>query len=207
MASIASHQEHHLDLIDSDGAFTFPIGRRGHHPAAQLNALIGPASQTNKILFKMLRATFPLRPHRRCASPGTGQPRHPPHPAQQSPAHLHHPRHPPYLRHFALTRLPFETPAHTDELFESNARREAEARLHHLIELKGIGLITGEVGSGTVHAVSATSSVSSRTLASNWGRYASQRAESALGSRSSELFEGVMLPNTPNTSSASRGTR
>ena len=53
-----------------------------------------------------------------------------------------------YLRHFALTRLPFETPAHTDELFESNARREAQARLHHLIELKGIGLMTGEVGSG-----------------------------------------------------------
>ena len=53
-----------------------------------------------------------------------------------------------YLRHFALTRLPFETPAHTDELFESNSRREAEARLHHLIELKGIGLLTGEVGSG-----------------------------------------------------------
>ena len=53
-----------------------------------------------------------------------------------------------YLRHFALTRLPFETPAHTDELFASNARREAEARLQHLIELRGIGLITGEVGSG-----------------------------------------------------------
>ena len=30
----------------------------------------------------------------------------------------------------------------------TNARREAEARLHHLIELKGIGLVTGEVGSG-----------------------------------------------------------
>ena len=53
-----------------------------------------------------------------------------------------------YLRHFALTRRPFETPAHTDELFESNARREAQARLQHLIELKGIGLLTGEVGSG-----------------------------------------------------------
>ena len=52
------------------------------------------------------------------------------------------------LRHFALTPMPFETPAHTDERFASNARREAEARLHHLIELKGIGLITGEVGSG-----------------------------------------------------------
>ena len=53
-----------------------------------------------------------------------------------------------YLRHFALTRLPFETPAHTDERFESSSRREAEARLHHLIELKGIGLMTAEVGSG-----------------------------------------------------------
>ena len=48
-----------------------------------------------------------------------------------------------YLRHFALTRMPFETPAHTDERFASNARREAEARLQHLVELKGIGLITG----------------------------------------------------------------
>ena len=53
-----------------------------------------------------------------------------------------------YLRHFAFTRMPFETPAETDELFESNARREAEARLNHLIELKGIGMLTGEVGSG-----------------------------------------------------------
>ena len=32
-----------------------------------------------------------------------------------------------YLRHFAFTRLPFETPAHTDELFESSARRERAA--------------------------------------------------------------------------------
>ena len=53
-----------------------------------------------------------------------------------------------YLRHFALTRLPFETPTHTDELFDSNSRREAETRLNHLIELRGIGLLTGEVGSG-----------------------------------------------------------
>ena len=53
-----------------------------------------------------------------------------------------------YQRHFAFTRLPFETPAETDELFESNARREAEARLGHLVDLRGIGLLTGEVGSG-----------------------------------------------------------
>ncbi|MCY3981981.1 MAG: AAA family ATPase [Alphaproteobacteria bacterium] len=51
-----------------------------------------------------------------------------------------------YLRHFAFTRLPFKTPAETDELFDSAARREA--RLDHLVELRGIGLLTGEVGSG-----------------------------------------------------------
>ena len=53
-----------------------------------------------------------------------------------------------YLRHFAFTRMPFETPTETDELFDSSARREAEARLNHLIELRGIGMLTGEVGSG-----------------------------------------------------------
>ena len=53
-----------------------------------------------------------------------------------------------YQRHFALTRLPFQTPAQTDELFESASRREAEARLGHLIELRGMGLLTGESGSG-----------------------------------------------------------
>ena len=53
-----------------------------------------------------------------------------------------------YLRHFAFTRLPFENDLATDELFESSAHREAEARLKHLVELRGIGLLTGEVGSG-----------------------------------------------------------
>lgn len=57
-----------------------------------------------------------------------------------------------YLRHFALTRLPFETPEQTDELFDSAARLEAEARLAHLIELRGIGLLTGEAGSGKTTA-------------------------------------------------------
>lgn len=53
-----------------------------------------------------------------------------------------------YLRHFAFTRFPFENTLHADELYTSGARREAEARLQHLIELRGIGLLTGEVGSG-----------------------------------------------------------
>ena len=53
-----------------------------------------------------------------------------------------------YLRHFALTRFPFHDNLETDELFDSAAITEAEARVHHLLELKGIGLLTGEVGSG-----------------------------------------------------------
>lgn len=53
-----------------------------------------------------------------------------------------------YLRHFAFTRFPFENTLQADELYASGARREAEARLKHLIELRGIGLLTGEVGSG-----------------------------------------------------------
>lgn len=53
-----------------------------------------------------------------------------------------------YLNHFAFTRLPFEHDLAPDELFAYAASAEAETRLHHLLELQGIGLLTGEVGSG-----------------------------------------------------------
>ncbi|MBW6494709.1 MAG: AAA family ATPase [Burkholderiaceae bacterium] len=53
-----------------------------------------------------------------------------------------------YLTHFGLTHYPFERALAPDELFTSAAAREAAARLNHLVELRGIGLITGEVGSG-----------------------------------------------------------
>ena len=53
-----------------------------------------------------------------------------------------------YLRHFAFTRFPFAANLQADELFASGARREAVARLKHLLELRGIGLLTGEVGCG-----------------------------------------------------------
>ena len=53
-----------------------------------------------------------------------------------------------YLTHFGLTHYPFERALQPDELFASSAAREAQARLNHLVELRGIGLITGEVGSG-----------------------------------------------------------
>lgn len=53
-----------------------------------------------------------------------------------------------YLTHFGFTHFPFERELHADELFEGQACREAHARLQHLLDLRGIGLITGEVGSG-----------------------------------------------------------
>jgi type II secretory pathway predicted ATPase ExeA len=53
-----------------------------------------------------------------------------------------------YRTHFGFTHYPFERPLQPDELFASTAAREAQARLQHLVELRGIGLITGEVGSG-----------------------------------------------------------
>ena len=57
-----------------------------------------------------------------------------------------------YLQHFALTRYPFQTMDHPDELFKSKAGSETETRLLHLLELRGIGLLTGEVGCGKTTA-------------------------------------------------------
>lgn len=53
-----------------------------------------------------------------------------------------------YQKHFALTRYPFEQNLAPEDLFASAAALEARARLEHLLELRGIGLITGEAGSG-----------------------------------------------------------
>jgi general secretion pathway protein A len=53
-----------------------------------------------------------------------------------------------YRKHFAFTQFPFELALEPEDLFVSTALTEAEARLKHLLELRAIGLITGEVGSG-----------------------------------------------------------
>jgi len=53
-----------------------------------------------------------------------------------------------YLKHFALTHFPFDHTLAATALFAANAQAEAEVRLNHLLELRGIGLLTGEVGSG-----------------------------------------------------------
>jgi type II secretory pathway predicted ATPase ExeA len=53
-----------------------------------------------------------------------------------------------YRKHFGLTRHPFAKDLPPDELFVSSSGRELETRLGHLLELRSVGLITGEVGSG-----------------------------------------------------------
>lgn len=53
-----------------------------------------------------------------------------------------------YRAHFALSCHPFAKDLAPDELFSSNAAKELETRLMHLIDLRGLGLVTGDVGSG-----------------------------------------------------------
>ena len=53
-----------------------------------------------------------------------------------------------YLKHFALTHFPFDHTLAATSLFAATAQAEADVRLKHLLELRGIGLLTGEPGSG-----------------------------------------------------------
>jgi general secretion pathway protein A len=53
-----------------------------------------------------------------------------------------------YRKHFGLTRHPFGKEIEPEELFPSASGKELDARLGHLIEMRGIGLVTGESGSG-----------------------------------------------------------
>jgi general secretion pathway protein A len=53
-----------------------------------------------------------------------------------------------YLKHFGLTRFPFDKELAADDLFVSAGMRELATRLGHLIEMNGIGLVTGDPGSG-----------------------------------------------------------
>jgi type II secretory pathway predicted ATPase ExeA len=53
-----------------------------------------------------------------------------------------------YRKHFGLTQHPFAKEIAVEDLFLSSASKETEARLSHLLDLRGIGLLTGEPGSG-----------------------------------------------------------
>jgi len=53
-----------------------------------------------------------------------------------------------YRKHFSLTKDPFAKNHQPDELFCYSASTEPETRLNYLLKLCGIGLLTGEAGSG-----------------------------------------------------------
>lgn len=53
-----------------------------------------------------------------------------------------------YRKHFAFTRHPFDKDLAADDLFVSASLAELTARLKHLVDMRGIGLVTGDSGSG-----------------------------------------------------------
>lgn len=53
-----------------------------------------------------------------------------------------------YRKHFGLTRHPYDKELAADDLFPSASLLELNARLKHLIDMRGIGLVTGDSGSG-----------------------------------------------------------
>ncbi len=57
-----------------------------------------------------------------------------------------------YLEHFSFSRFPFDETLPADRMFRSRDARETDTRLQHLLELRGIGLLTGEPGCGKTSA-------------------------------------------------------
>lgn len=57
-----------------------------------------------------------------------------------------------YRRHFGLTRHPFDKDLAPDDLFETASLAELTIRLKHLLDMRGIGLVTGDSGSGKTTA-------------------------------------------------------
>ena len=53
-----------------------------------------------------------------------------------------------YLKHFALLFYPFGKDIPPEEMYASTAMAELAIRLGHLIEMSGVGLVTGDSGSG-----------------------------------------------------------
>ena len=57
-----------------------------------------------------------------------------------------------YTQTFALTGFPFEADIASESMFDARCWAECQARLAHLVDLRGIGLLTGEVGAGKTAA-------------------------------------------------------
>jgi type II secretory pathway predicted ATPase ExeA len=53
-----------------------------------------------------------------------------------------------YLKHFGLLGYPFGTDIAPEEMYVSSAMGELATRLAHLVEMSGVGLVTGDSGSG-----------------------------------------------------------
>lgn len=53
-----------------------------------------------------------------------------------------------YRQHFGLKEHPFTNEVEPENLFPAHSAKELQVRLTHLLEMRGIGLVTGDAGSG-----------------------------------------------------------
>lgn len=60
-----------------------------------------------------------------------------------------------FQQFYGFTRLPFSKSISTDDLFDTAGQKELSARLTFLVRERGLGLVTGEFGSGKSTAVRA----------------------------------------------------
>ncbi len=63
-----------------------------------------------------------------------------------------------YVKHFGLQCRAFDKELGAEELFSSAQMKELATRLDHLMEMRGIGLVTGDPGSGKSSAARAMAS-------------------------------------------------
>lgn len=53
-----------------------------------------------------------------------------------------------YLDHFGLMKYPFDKNISVSDMFLHDSAKELEARIGHLLDVRGIGLVTGDSGAG-----------------------------------------------------------
>lgn len=58
-----------------------------------------------------------------------------------------------YQHHYGFTRLPFSKDIPPQDLFPADGQKELCARLEYLVKERGLGLVTGETGSGKSTAI------------------------------------------------------
>src|SRR5208282_829884 len=98
--------------------------------------------------------------------------------------------------HYGFTRMPFTSAVPVPALYASAAHKEAVARLRWLISARGLGVLTGEVGSGKTVALRAAAGALAMALGQAPRFYHSTlipQVEAALAAEADERNRDVVL--------------